>query len=354
MSHTVESELFNIFTHYTHGSPNPLEIGSQQMVKLAKDTLLLSFPHICSQDINIMFSSEVVKSNKGKGVKRLDYEQFLNLLVKISMRIYPKAETVDQSFEILLSENVLPLASRRVHVDIDDILEQPQVLNLFEIYGPSLESFFETYASQDNRFSASSPLKQSTRRMSSVTNSMKSAMSFKNFQKFTTDFAISGSILSSMEIENIYISSLKLHPGESIRKLSFIEFWEALVRCSLTAYSKISDAEPSDKFKAFLLYMWRALNSHISSTINRQQGVTTYYGDLMKGAMAFNKKFSSQWAQDDFKDYLTESKKSEERGRSVLHRLLKKEDMEAIEAEQHHPSKIEELYHSFSESRGPM
>lgn len=60
--------------------------------------------------------------------------------------------------------------------------------------------------------------------------------------KFATDFDLSSSvILSTLEIGDIFLSSIKaVEPDSTIRKLTFVEFWEALVRCSLVAYSKVS------------------------------------------------------------------------------------------------------------------
>ena len=46
--------------------------------------------------------------------------------------------------------------------------------------------------------------------------------------------------LSSLEIGDIYLSSIKMaEGGGNIRKLTFLEFWEATVRCALVAYVEI-------------------------------------------------------------------------------------------------------------------
>ena len=64
------------------------------------------------------------------------------------------------------------------------------------------------------------------------------ALGYAEFLKFASDFDLSNSvILSTLEVGDIYLSSIKaVAPDATIRKLTFPEFWEALVRCSLVAY----------------------------------------------------------------------------------------------------------------------
>ena len=70
-------------------------------------------------------------------------------------------------------------------------------------------------------------------------------------------------LLTTIELGDIYLSSLKtVVPGSTIRKLSFSEFCEALVRCALVAYTKISDSTILDKLRGLFLYMWRAINKN--------------------------------------------------------------------------------------------
>ncbi len=51
--------------------------------------------------------------------------------------------------------------------------------------------------------------------------------------------------------------------AQGIRKLTFREFREALVRCAIVAYSKISDATVIDKIRGLFLYMWRSINTSV-------------------------------------------------------------------------------------------
>ena len=77
--------------------------------------------------------------------------------------------------------------------------------------------------------------------------------------------------------------SQSIQPDSTIRKLTFNEFWEALVRCSLVAYSKISDATIIDKIRGLFLYMWRAINKSVPRAFNERKNVSTYAGDLLSG-----------------------------------------------------------------------
>lgn len=151
-------------------------------------------------------------------------------------------------------------------------------------------------------------------------------MGYPEFLKFATDFDLSSSvILSTLELGDIYLSSIKTTDHEStIRKLTFPEFWEALVRCALVAYSKISDSSVLDKIRGLFLYMWRAINRSVPRAFNERRNVSTYAGDLLAGAMLFNKRFTAAWAADGYRDYLSPDAPPLESGKAVLTRLLRK------------------------------
>jgi hypothetical protein len=107
-----------------------------------------------------------------------------------------------------------------------------------------------------------------------------------------------------------------------LRKLTFTEFWEALVRCALIAYSKISDASPGDKVRGLFLYMWRAINETVPRAMASQNSLTSYMGDLISGSMQFNVKFTAMWSKDGYRDYLSPEVEAREEARDVLNRLM--------------------------------
>jgi hypothetical protein len=143
--------------------------------------------------------------------------------------------------------------------------------------------------------------------------------------RFAADFDLSNNvILSTIELGDIYLSSIKsLAPGASVRKLNFSEFWETLLRCALVAYTKISDATITDKLRGLFLYMWRSINKSVPRAWadSRRTG-TTNAGDLLAGAMLFNRRFTAHWAADGYRDYLSPPTRKIESGKEVLSRLL--------------------------------
>ena len=132
-------------------------------------------------------------------------------------------------------------------------------------------------------------------------------------------------ILSTLEIGDIFLSSIRtVDHGSTIRKLTFPEFWEALVRCALVAYSKISDSSVIDKIRGLFLYMWRAINRSVPRAFAERRNVSTYAGDLLAGAMLFNKRFTAAWAADGYRDYLAPDAPPLESGKAVLTRMLRR------------------------------
>lgn len=122
----------------------------------------------------------------------------------------------------------------------------------------------------------------------------------------------------------MYLSSIKtVEPESTIRKLSFLEFWECLVRCAMVAYSKISDTTVLDKIRGLFLYMWRSINKSVPKAFTDRRNVSTYAGDLLSGAMLFNKRFTAAWQADGYRDYLSPDTRVLESGKTVLSRLLK-------------------------------
>jgi hypothetical protein len=268
--------------------------------------------------------------------------------MKLSIRVYPRSKSIDESFQRLLTENILPLASRRCPHQVDAYINDPAVAALFDYYCDALESIFQFYATADARssralvnhavaagtagtgygpFGATTTLTTAGRspgRATRASNSMKEALGYHELLKFASDFDLSNSvILSTLEIGDIYLSSIKsVQPDSTIRKLNFPEFWEVLIRCALIAYSKISDSTILDKIRGLFLYMWRSMNQAIPRAFNERRNVSTYAGDLLAGAMLFNKRFTAQWAADGHRDYLSPEVRPFESGKTVLARLM--------------------------------
>ena len=238
------------------------------------------------------YTAEVKRQNR-VGIKRMNYSDFLTALMKLSVKVYRDALTVDDAFQRLLMENVLPLASRRCPDAVDVFLEDEEVAPLFAYYADAMLAIFQFYASNGE---VKAKARAAPRAKGS--NTMKDALGYQEFLKFAADFSLSSSvILSTLEIGDIFLSSIKPVDGEhAVRKLTFREFREALVRCALVAYSKISDATIIDKIRGLFLYMWRSINKSIPKAFDQRRSVSTYHGDLLAGAMLFNKRCVGCWS----------------------------------------------------------
>lgn len=204
-------------------------VQASQFVKLARDcqivgtTLSEANPPLTEADCNVSFTAEVTQQHKtsaqkGGDRKKMNYNDFLTVLMKMSVKVYPRSKTVDAAFQRLLMDNVLPLASRRAPDTIDMFLENEDVRRLFEYYADALEQIFSFYASSDKRTHAAIAAgnaaaaqggtgaglsytgRAGTRNTKSV-NSMKEALGYREFLKFCKDFDLSDSvILSTIEL----------------------------------------------------------------------------------------------------------------------------------------------------------
>lgn len=232
-------------------------------------------------------------------------------------QVYPTAPRVDDAFQQLLMDHVLPLASRRVPVDVDQFMADPGVREVFSFFDKALGQIFEYYATDRGR-------KRGAKRSPTKGNTMTDALGcaaperaahasghrltrccarrYREFLRFAKDFNLSSSvILSTLEIGDIFLTCVELTSGEDqIGKLSPRRFREALLRSALVAYSKISAATVVDKLKGLFLYMWRAMNDNVPKNFAQGQ-ISTYSGSLMAGAMTFNTRFTAMWQQDGYR-----------------------------------------------------
>ncbi len=212
-------------------------------------------------------------------------------------------------------------------------MNDEDVIKLYSYFGDALEQIFQFYGTSSvpggKARKAGTPSKTAASTLSSVSrssmgvNSMKAALGYSAFLKLAADFDLSNTvILSTRELGDIFLSAIRLDDrAPAVRKLTFDEFWEALVRCAMRAYSKISHSTPLDRVRGLFLYMWRAITRSVPRAFNDRRNVTTYAGDLLSGAMLFNKRFTAMWAEDGYRDYLTPVPIKEESGAAVLARL---------------------------------
>jgi hypothetical protein len=169
--------------------------------------LILTIFHQFCADI---FLAEVKRRDRRftETQAQMTYNDFLNALMRLAEKLYFKADTIDDAFQQLLMENVLPLASRRSPDPVAKHLEDPEVIGLFEYFDDSLYFLYSFYASAaDAKRRRNTKSTKSRRRV----NTMKECLGYNEFLNFHLS---SNVILSTLEIGDIYLSSIKATDGE--------------------------------------------------------------------------------------------------------------------------------------------
>lgn len=178
-------------------------------MKLARDCQIIGSstseadPPLTEADINVTYTAEVTRASKGapraggSEKRKMNYNDFLTALMKLStkvsswtgknssfdparsavrwhvcdarrlahrhahryprpypVQVYPRSRSIDDAFQRLLMDNILPLASRRCPPAVDMFLAAEDVQKLFDYYGDALEQMFAFYATSDKRTSA--------------------------------------------------------------------------------------------------------------------------------------------------------------------------------------------------------
>lgn len=227
----------------------------------------------------------------------------------------------------LLMDNLLPFASRRVPYDISTVLKKPTVETLYKYYEDSLTELFRFYATASDQVTKKKQLMNSTRTHSSsfeesrreieaakssqsLQNSMANHVGYSDFVRFTSDFGLSGTGLTVLDVGDIYLSVISSEhtaftPG--IRKMNFDEFWEAIVRCALCAYKNYS-ISTEDKIKGLFLFIWRFMQSRVSEELKvHKQTMSSSAGEkagLLRGSQLLNERIVAAWTKDGYRDYL--------------------------------------------------
>ncbi|CAN0146605.1 unnamed protein product, partial [Discosporangium mesarthrocarpum] len=203
----VEQELWNIFTFYTlHGNPLDLaNLSITNLLRLARDCQIThgSPRHshakgggrrLSQADVHLVYASILQRREKvndhsthtktseqaaelcsryveGYNKRgKLTYGEFLNGLMALAERMYGRGGGMErgksrvglgvgtgvgrgqlpvgmeEAFEELLMENILPLASRRTPRPIDGDMHDPLVEDLLRHFAPALLEIFRFYA----------------------------------------------------------------------------------------------------------------------------------------------------------------------------------------------------------------
>lgn len=273
--------------------------------------------------------------------------------MRIAERCYPSCNSPEEAMQQLLMDNILPLALRRKPVSVMSIMRQPVIEELFRYYEDALNQLFRFYATASAKSASSKSLLKTTSAQvktfddqrkiierlqdagkKSSENSLSNSIGYTDFVRFSGDFGLQSSMgLTMLDLGDIYLSIISMQNFEtSVRKMTFREFWEALVRSSLIAFKNVPGLLPEEKVKSMFLYMWRhiqeSVQEQVNGTMSSGGGMNTYKGGLIRGAQILNERFIAAWAKDGYKDYLDTAppvpsfNSTEAKASSMLNKLI--------------------------------
>ena len=216
----------------------------------------------------------------------------------------------------MINDLVLKHAEARNEFDVDFAMENAGVGAMKDEYAPSLKQIFQFYAGvcQTSGSVARSKGKD--------VNAMMSAMQFEPFLQFAADFNLTASVLlTTTQIADIFLSSLKVAPGDVERGgLNFDHFWESLVRCAMVAYKDRKHVDPTNKLRALFLYMSVRIEESVPRAINAsgRASSSTNSQHLLAGSKRFQFLVTEQWNKDDRKNYLEPKAKQQASAMNML------------------------------------
>jgi len=320
----AHERLWNVFTNYTlQGDPlQPNLMRAYEFTKFCQDAGVMEIDSCLTiAELNVVVSQETCKIPGPKKHKRLSFSAFLNAVMAVAIKIYRnEIITPEEAFERFLI-NQVPRAKFREVVSLKNVEANAEVKSLVQRFEAPLLDIFQYYSSLAERSDAGSKPKAGSKQgrpkqgrpepLSFLpgTNKMKDEMSYEDFLNCCKDAGLANSsLLSTQALGNVFLSSVSEEAyHDHVPKLRFKEFIQSLLRCSvLIGKFAWNGASHADKFKHILLVMWKSLHERnkFNKTIECHSPKNAYHGDLMKGSMTLNKRFTELWANDGHRDYL--------------------------------------------------
>jgi hypothetical protein len=146
----VEKELFNIFSYYSIlvNYKTPLRINKNGLYRCCRDSLLfdstMTEKPLLQVDMELIFKTELKSINQNMGQSseyslfkndKINFNQFVNCLVKISGKCYRNVSYPEKSFHQLLLDNILPHAKRRIiEIYSVSLVQKIDVNNVMKYY----------------------------------------------------------------------------------------------------------------------------------------------------------------------------------------------------------------------------
>ena len=343
---SMEKDLWNIFTYATlHGNPlDPSQLTSNGLLKICRDSMLfdesMTDAPTTQAQVHLVFAAELKRGTgntsktgrhgtAGKHQEKvaIEYDEFLSCLVRIAQACYPSSLSLDQAMKQLLLDNVLPLALRREESEeIQMVLQSPDItvqklywqeplLHLFEYYSSlslnkarsklMVQSMNDSTKSFDDHSNDIDYASQISLKAIVSDSKSKCLLDYPEWLRFCNDFGFQVSMgLTSIDVGDVYLTVIsKNNFTTRVRSLTFSEFWEVLIGCSLKAFSS-NQVSYLEKLKCLFFYMWRSIEVSMSEQMKKDAvNLSTTKGALIRGAQLLNGRFTAQWAKDDYRDY---------------------------------------------------
>lgn len=265
----------------------------------------------------------------GERSDKIDFDAFLSCLIRIAQKCYPSCHTKEEAMQQFLMDNILPLAPRRKPISIALLLKQPPIEAIFKYYEDALAELYKFYTTSSDKHRKGKAMLRSTNRSahsfddqkehieeakqrSQKENNSANRLGYNDFIRFATDFGLVTTLgITSLDLGDIFLSVTSLSNfTASLRRMSFGEFWEGMVRCALVAFQDKVGLTSETKIKGLFLSIWR----HQQSSVQDQMcgygtmqggGFNTYKGSLLRGTQLLNDRFVAAWTKDEYRDYLT-------------------------------------------------
>eukprot|EP01031_Cornospumella_fuschlensis_P033828 gene33828-40929_t len=335
----IEEILWNVFTYYSlNGNPrDPSRLHSSHLNKFCKDVMAMDATMtehpITSPELYLIYTAALTNPSRNSYLAheksdKIDFEAFLTCLIRIAQKCYPSCHTKEEAMQQFLMDNVLPLAPRRKPIAIQSTLKQPVIETLQKYYEDALMELYKFYTTSSDKNRKGKHMLKTTSTLGSTfddqidaiqeakkklnqESSSSNKMSYDDFIRFATDFGLVTTLgVTTLDLGDIFLSVISFtNFSTNVRKMSFGEFWEGLVRCALVAFQDKTELTTEIKIKGLFLSIWRHVQSSVQELMSgygqlHGGGFNTYKGALLRGTQLLNDKFVAAWTKDEYRDYL--------------------------------------------------
>eukprot|EP00948_MAST-09A_sp_MAST-9A-sp1_P003682 g3682.t1 len=307
----IAAEVWKVFTYYSlHGDPLEADyLHVKQFSNMLKHSKIFEkSKSIIEADGQVVYRSVC----KGTHNKKMNFAAFLNGLQQMALKRYKKEKSTQVAFSRFIKEHVLLYCKSREPNDLSSLIKSKEIILLEKRFHDSLEKIFQYYATGSPKLLPSSPSpkkvpkkRQAMGKHSSGTpkkkNTMLSRLAYDCFMgHFSQDFLITLE-LSKLQLGDCFLATADRTPnGVHIPGLTYNQFWELIVRCSLVAFEKYDDVTEINKVKELLSVMGNQVPHCVPRAVNAQgRAANAVNGQaLMAGGKQLQIEVHRMWKDD--------------------------------------------------------